>query len=165
MSGRAKGYGLIGALALLCGGQALAAGLDQALGGMDWNDDRPAGFEVLHQERFQGREFTLCVDPSAAPTVGDVRFDQRIYRFVDGRLAAISFIKEDAGLDWYRASRDQLESTLGAPSQVLDNPMLEFYQTYWRDAHSMGSLEWEEGDAEYDEAPGVSFTLSPPLGF
>ncbi|AHF05354.1 hypothetical protein MARPU_01595 [Marichromatium purpuratum 984] len=156
---------MIAALALLFGGQALASELDRARGGLDWEDARPAGLEVLHQEHFQGREFTICVDPRTDPVLGDVRFDQRILRFVDDRLAAITFVKGEAGLDWYRVTRDQLEATLGAPTQVLDNPVFELYQTYWRDAHSMGSLEWEEGDVEYDEPSSVSFTLSPPMGF
>ncbi|NKN33865.1 hypothetical protein [Marichromatium bheemlicum] len=163
MRGGARWQGLMVALALLCSGQTLATGLDLARGDLDWGDARPVGLEVLHEEQFRGRAFTICADPGVAPVLGEVDFDQRLYRFVDGRLTAISFIKEDAGLDWYRASRDQLEAVLGAPAQVLDNPMLELYQTYWRDAHSMGSLEWDEGDVDYDESPSVSFTLSPPL--
>jgi hypothetical protein len=140
-----------------------ASEMPNGYGGVTWQQACPSNFKVMMEDTVRGQKFQMAVNPKASATFGGVSFDQVVYRFIDDKLAMVSFVKSGADVNWYQSKKSVLETNFGKPSQVINNQMMDLFQTYWKSEVSMGCFEWNEGNPEDGEPESVSFTLTPAM--
>lgn len=149
------------ALVLIFCAPALAG---QETGGFDghkWGDLQPKDFTVLFEQTYQGKSFALCTDPKADPVYNGFKFDNLMFRYVDGKLAGISFTVK-GGKEKYEQAVAAVAATRGEPSATHELKTDGVLQVFWNGSKNSMCLEFTKHQ-EQGEQDSIALNIAPAI--
>ena len=146
---------------LLVASTSMAGNQTDGFAGHKWGEDRPDNYNILFEQTFDDRTFSLCTDPAANTIFNGIQFENLIFRYIDNKLAGISYTKK-GGRDEYEQAVTAIAKELGEPSATKNLKKDGLFQTYWNGPVNSFCLEFSKHH-EKGQHDSIALNIAPAI--